>query len=204
MGLRWQLLSQQIIEVGIQFASGHDRRILLFQRAGSRVTGIGEQGFLLLLSLLVQPIELGPRQQHLASDLESRRIIRSLQAQGDGSYRFDIGRHIVTPHAIATGHRLDEASLLVDQRDGGAIVFQLGHQFERLVQRPAHLLIEIAHLRLGIGVAQREHRVLMHDLGELLGEITAYTMRGRIGIVVSGIGLLQLLQLTHLLVELKI
>ena len=64
-----------------QRPGGGDPRVLLPQRPGGRVARVGEQRLARLGELLVQLVERGDREEHLAADLELLRDVRAGQAQ---------------------------------------------------------------------------------------------------------------------------
>ncbi|EJW93968.1 hypothetical protein EVA_17925 [gut metagenome] len=53
MAVAGNVLAQEIIEVGIQFALRNHTRVFAFQRSRSRVTRIGEKRFLARLTFAV-------------------------------------------------------------------------------------------------------------------------------------------------------
>ena len=101
------LVTQQIVEVGIESALCHHSRILALQCSACGISGIGEEGFFCCLALAVQFLEAVPRHQHLSPDLEVVGASRfGWEYQGDGTYGLDVFRHVVALHAIASRHGL--------------------------------------------------------------------------------------------------
>ena len=125
------------------------------------------------------------------------------QAQGHRAHRAHVGRHVVALHAVAARHGAHEASVLVGERDGRAVEFQLAY-----VVRGAGLAFdagdEFVQFVQRVGVAQRQHRVAVPDGPELRREVAADPHRRRIGIGEFGMRAFQLLKLAHHRVEFEV
>ena len=108
-------------------------------------------------------------------------------------------------HAIATRHAPHEFSLLIGKRDGKSVVLQLTAHLEGFTpQQFAHAGIPLCHILLAVGIGQREHGIAMGHLGELLVEVAAHALCGRVGVGHLGMPGLQVLQLMHQEVELLV
>ena len=202
VGIGRQIVAQQIVEVGIEPPGGHHGRVLRLEGTGRRVAGVGKERLFLLLTLLVQGLEHGPRHEYLAPDFERVGIVVAPQLQGNAAYGFHILGHIVTPRAVAPRHRLHQPAVLVDERDGGTVELQFAHQLKLLThQSRAHPVVKGSHLFNRIGVAQRQHGIAVLDLRKGPVDVVAHPLRRRVGVEILGIGLLELLQLVHHLVE---
>ena len=189
MRFRRQLLSQQIIEIGIQLTSRHDSRVLLLQRTRSSIARIGKKRLLLFFTFLVQAVELGPGKQDLPPYLKCCRVSVAHQFQRDRTDGFHVGRHIVATCPVATRHGSDQTSVLVCQGNGSSVIFQLGNNLERLVQVTGYALVKILHFIFRIGIAQRKHRIFMHYLFKLFGKVTPHPLGRRMRIGIFGMRL---------------
>ena len=182
MRFRRQLLSQQIIEIGIQLTSRHDSRVLLLQRTRSSIARIGKKRLLLFFTFLVQAVELGPGKQDLPPYLKCCRVSVAHQFQRDRTDCLHVGRHIVATCPVATRHGSD-------QGNGSSVIFQLGNNLERLVQVTGYALVKILHFIFRIGIAQRKHRIFMHYLFKLFGKVTPHPLGRRMRIGIFGMRL---------------
>ncbi len=197
-----QSVGKQVIEIGIEAASGHLGRVLQLERAGGGIARVGEQGLLVEGPLLVQPVERLPWQYDLASYLKAVGPVARPEHQRYAAYGLDVFGHVVTLLAVAAGHGPDEASVLVGQRDACAVKLHLAHDghekqsagiSEGLVAASGPLV----DLLYRICVAQRQHGARMRHLHEPLGKVRAYAMRGRQRVVKLGICLFKPLELFH-------
>ena len=170
------------------------------QCARGGVTRIGKEGLLLRLTLSIEALKLGPRQEHLATHLKPLRPALATQSEGNGADGAHIGRHVVATHAIAACHGRHEPPAFVNERDRCAVILQLGHHLEGLAERPSDAVVKLPHLVFGIRVAERKHRVSVLHLREALREVAAYALRGRIGVGPLRMCGLKQLQLAHHLV----
>ena len=202
VGIGGQILTQQVIEVGIEPPGSHYGRVLRFEGAGRRVAGVGKEGLLLLLALLVERLEDRPGHEYLAPNLKRVGVVVAPQLQGNAANGLHILGHIIAPGTVAPGHGLHQPSVLVDERDGGTVEFQFAHQLELLAHQPrAHPVVEGGHLFNRIGVAQRQHGVTVLDLRKGPVDVVAHPLRGRVGVEILGVGLFETLQFVHHLVE---
>ena len=93
-----------------------------------------------------------------------------MEAGGQVGERPQVGGDVLADRPVAPGGALDEATLLVAQRGRQAVDLRLGDDRHRLVGRQleeaADAAEELAHLVLGKGIVERQHRPRMGDLGE--------------------------------------
>ena len=108
-----------------QMTPGYQAGILQLERAGRSIAGIGEQGLVLLLPLLVECFEIFPGHVDLAADFSVD--ARLPQAQGDRPDGPGIGRDFVALHSVAAGGGADQQAVLVGQAQGHSVDFQLGY-----------------------------------------------------------------------------
>ena len=116
----------------------------------------------------------------------------------DGLY---VVGYVIAFNAVASCDGTYQFPIFVCQRDGGPVKLQLTTDFKIFVECLAYTFIEFGDFRFGIGVAQRQHRVFMFHLREVLVQVTAHTYAGRIAVVVFRMSGLQVLQFAHQLVE---
>ena len=224
-----QLVAKEVVEIGVELTCCHHGRLLALERAAGGVARVGKEGLLGGFALAVEGLERCPRHQHLATDLELAGPRRHglggrrskevglpvgshgghcrarLQLEGYGADGADVGRHVVALHAVAARDGAHEAPVLVVERDAQAVELQLAANLKRLAaQALADALVELAHLILVVGVGEREHRPLVSHGNELLREVAANALSGRIGVVELGVALLQVLQLAQQGVELLV
>ena len=116
-----------------------------------------------------------------------------------------IGRHIISLHAIAAGHRSYEVAPLIGERYGGAIILDLAAELEGLsTEGTLHTGIEVPHLVKRVGIAQREHGVSVRHLHKLIGDVATYTLGRRRGVKELGVLGFEILQLTHQAVKVEV
>ena len=173
-----------------QRASGGDRGVLLAQRTGGGVAGIGELARLLarLGRFLRQPGvergEIGLAHIDLAAHLEHVRRVggQRLGDVGDGA---DILGHVLADRAVTAGQRLDQPPIDIAQRTGQAVDLGLGGQGDGLVvgqlQIAADAADEILDLLVGKGIVQAGHRPGVRHLGQMRGRGRADLGVGRVG-----------------------
>ena len=149
-----QIISKQIIKVGIQLARCHNSRILQLQCSRSRVAGIGEQRFFAGFPFFVQFLKHHPRHQNLPTNFKCFRIPLSMQHQRDTADGLHIACHIISLHTIATRHGAHQFSVLISQRDGSSIILHFTTNFKILVQRLLYPVIKLGYFRFRIGVSQ--------------------------------------------------
>ena len=161
-----------------------DRRVELAQRARRRVARVGEDLPAGRLLPLVEREEGGFGHVDLAAHLADRRHALAAQLVRDVGERPHVGV-TSSPSVPSPRGRARQAAALVAQRTGQAVDLRLGGEGDLLVlrqaQEPAHALDELPHLVVVEGIAEREHRHRVSDLGELRGRLRADPARGRIG-----------------------
>ena len=203
VGREGQFVACQLVERAVQSAPGHHGRRLLLERPGGGVAGVGEELLAVGLALGVEAVERGVGHQDLAPDLEMVGPSLAPQAQGHRAHRAHVGRHVVALHAVAARHGTHEASVLVGERDGRAVEFQLAY-----VVRGAGLAFdagdEFVQFVQRVGVAQRQHRVAVPDGLELRREVAADPHRRGIGIGEFGMRAFQFLKFAHHRVEFEV
>ncbi len=169
-----------------------DGRVLLAQRAGGGVAGVGElAGFGGVFGFGehsgVERGEILLRHVHFATDFEDIGHLPSLCSRGSGGPgwvpgfagtqvgrdvgdRADIGGYILACRPVAAGRGQYQHALLVAERTGQAI--DLGFGGERHfgvgaeAEEAADAGDEIAHFIVGEGVVEAEHRHRVRHLGE--------------------------------------
>ena len=106
-----------------------------------------------------------------------------MEDERNGTDGLDIGRHIVTTHTVTTGNGLYQTAVLIGQRDRQSVVLQFTTHLEGLTIEPAlHTLVPDSHILLIVGIGQRQHRIAVLHLSELLVQIAADTLSRRVGI----------------------
>ena len=180
--------------------AGGDRGILLADGAGRGVPRVRVSGLALGLELLVERREGRAGHVHLAPGFE--RVTGRIGAQGerDGADGPQVGGDVLAGVAIAPGRAARERSTLVAEADRQAVDLQLadvGHARIGIgqAQALAHPGVELAQLVGAEGVAQREHRDRVPDLGEAGRWRRPHPLGGRIRGQQLRMGNLELLQL---------
>ncbi len=108
--------------------------------------------------------------------------------------RAQIDRDVLAARAVASRGATHEDSVLVDERDRGAVDLGLQHVRDRLVrvEALAHVLGPLRHGLLSRDLLERAHRGEMLDLAELLRRRRADALSGRVGRDQFGVGSLEL------------
>ena len=186
-----------------QVPAGGDLGVLLPQRTGARVPGVGEEAQAGLALALVQLLERGRGHVHLAPHLEhgGRVAGQPLGDDGDGA---DVLGHVLPHHAVAPGRAPHVPPVLVQQRAGDAVDLQLADVVDVLGDVALHPLAPRHQLVEGEGVVERHHRDAVADLGERGRRPAAHLLGGRVGGPQLGVGLLQGPQLPNQGVELGV
>ena len=187
-----QIVARQLIERAIQSPPCHDGRRQLFERPCGGVARIGEERFAGRFAFGVEPVERGVGHQNLASDFEEVGIAVARQLQRNAADGADVGRDVVALGAVAARHGLQQAAVIVGERDGRAVEFQFADEL-----RLSHLLFdafdEFVQFVERIGVSQRQHRKAVPHAAELRRDVAAHTHGGGVGIGVFGVRRFQLL-----------
>ena len=144
--------------------------IVLADRPGGRVAGVGEGRQAGIDPLLVELREVGDRQVDLAPDLDQRgRVIDLIR---DGLDRLDVPGDVLPHPAVTTGRALDQPAVLVGEGDRQAVDLRLGDEgdlagvdvtAQQMVADPG---LPGGQLLLGPGVGERKHRHRVLDRGE--------------------------------------
>ena len=103
-----------------QAPARRDARVLLAQRAGGRVPGIGEGLVAFGLHRLVEPGEVFFLHVDLAAHLDELRGLAA-ERQGDRADRLHVRRDVLSGLAVAAGGGRREAPVFVDQAHRDAV-----------------------------------------------------------------------------------
>ena len=101
-------------------------------------------------------------------------------------------------NAVATSYSTNKLSVVIGERNGCAVEFQLAVVGKRLVGKAADTSVELTEISLAVSVAEREHRVFVLHLHKLDIGIVAHTLGGTIRVVKLGIISFEFLQFRHL------
>ena len=151
----------------------------------AELRGIREGGLAGLCALLVQARERGKREVDLAAHLHERRGV--VDPQRDRADRAQVLGHLLPHLAVAAGGSAHEHAVLVDERDRQPVDLRLGHEADLAELRPLALQVALAahdprlQLLLVARVRQREHRLEVAHLLELLERVGAHALRRRVG-----------------------
>ena len=149
---------------------GGDLWILLTQRPGRGIARVDVERLALLRLNLVELGEVLLAEIDLAAHLDDRRHAFRQRVRNilDGA---DVGGDVLTADTVAPGDAEHQLARLVAQRHRQAVDLGLGGERDRLVlvaaEEAEHLGDEIAHVLVGEGVLQRQHRNGVADGGEL-------------------------------------
>ena len=203
MGIEWERIAHQKVQKAIQSARCSHRGILLFEATRSGISGVGKGLFALGRTLGIEPLERGKGHKHLATNLKEVGIALAPQTQGHRANGTDIGSHIITTHAVATRHSAQQSATLIDKRDGRSVEFEFG-DVVHLTRLLLHTVEKLVQIVARVGIRQRQHRVDMLHTLELARKVATHASCGRVGVVEFGVRLLQILQLAHQSVVLKV
>ena len=159
-------------------------RVELADRARGGVARVRVGGLAGSGSLLVERREGGQRQVDLTAHLEQPR--RVLDPQRDRADRAQVLRHVLAHLAVAARSAADERAVLVDERDREPVDLWLGHEVHlaHLDALTREIALRAEHpcgeLVLVAGVGERQHRLQMPDLVELVERLTADALGGRV------------------------
>ena len=109
----WQVVAQQEVEISVQSAARHLRRVKRLQRTRSSVARICEQRLLVESPLLVERVKRFPRHHNLAPHLKLVGPTAAGKRQRHASYRLHIDRHVVAMHAVASRHGTHQPAVLI-------------------------------------------------------------------------------------------
>ena len=196
MRSRRRLFSGKVIQVTIQMAFGDQRRILQFQRAGSRIPWIGKQRLSCLRLFLVQAVKDFKRHQDFTAYLKFGWIIPP-QFQRHGTDSPHIGSHIVPAHPVPPGNCLRQRPIDVCEANGSPVIFQFTNVLHLFSHYFPHPLVEILQFLPAVSVPERKHRIFMRHLPKLTVNVLPHPLCGGIGVIQFRMQLLQPLQLMH-------
>ena len=191
------------IERAIQPAAGDDGRRLLFERSGSGIARIGEQGIPGRFAFGIEPIERSVGHQNLPADFEIVGPSAALQPERNGSHGSDIGGNIIALRTVSARYGPQQPSVLVGERDGRTVEFELADVLRR-PGFPLDAVDELVQFVQRIGIAQRAHRETVFHRNELGRQVAAHPHRRGIGIGELGMLRLEILQFAHERIELEI
>ena len=182
LGQRRALKRPQRVEIHFQGPRGGDLGVELPQATRRRIARIDEHLVATRGRLTVQALETGDRHEHLAARLEQRRrcATQPQRHRGDGAH---IGGHILAGDPVAACGRAREDTVLPDHRDRKTVHLRFSRVLHRLVgpEPLAHSPIEGRHILFAEGVVEREHRLPVACLGELIGRYATDALGRRIG-----------------------
>ena len=119
------------VEHAIERTASHDATVLAFERPGCGIARIGKWGLIRGHLCSIQRFKPGPWEENLPPNLEiSWR--RTTQFQGDAPDGSDIRRDVFSDGSVTARQCPLKLAVLVLQRDGHAIVFQLHDKFHLL------------------------------------------------------------------------
>ena len=173
----------------------------LADRAGGGVARVGEGRLARLGALLVQPGESRQRQVDLAAHLQQRR--RVVDAQRDRPDRAQVLGHVLADLAVAARGAAHEHAVLVDERDRQAVDLRLGHEADvaHLDSLAGEVALRAQHpggqLLLVARVGERQHRLQVAHLLELVERLGAHALGGRVGRAQLGVLRLEVAQLVQ-------
>jgi hypothetical protein len=180
---------------------GGELGIQLADRAGGRVARVGVRRLAGLRALLVEPHERGQREVDLPAHLEQGR--RVVDAQRYRTDRAQVLRDLLADLAVAARRAAHQHAVLVDERDGEAVDLRLGHEAHvaHLHALASQVALRAQHpggqLLLVAGVGQRQHRLQVAHLLELVERLRADALRRRVGRAQLGVLGLEVAQLVE-------
>ena len=169
-----------------EVALGGDLRVELAQRAGSGVPRVRGELLALLGEALVQPVEGRDGEVDLAAHLERPRVLLAVDgahAERDRLDRAQVRGHVLPALAVAARRAADELTVLVHERDRGAVDLRLGDVRDGLigVEPLAHVVRPLLERLVGRHLLERPHRGEVVDFAELVRRRGADALRRRVG-----------------------
>src|SRR5215210_201920 len=167
-----------------QRSGGGDLRVELPKRARGRVARVGEGGLTLLRPLLVDAGEAGDREVDLTTNLDQ--LGRILDPQWDRLDRLQVLRDVLADAAVASRRAAREDTVLVGERDREPVDLRLRDVADlapgdvEALELALHALRPGAELVLVPRVGEREHRLVVGDLLELVERLAADALRRRV------------------------
>jgi hypothetical protein len=166
------------------------------------VAGVGEKGFARFLALPVDLVERRERKIDLAPDLDFFFGFDDKRKGADGS---DVAADVVAADAVAARDGPGELAPAVDDGDAEAVDLELGRVGDVPAgEELAHPPVELADLVLAVAVLDAHHRAAVDDGGEALGGLLADPLRRRFGRHELGEAGLEVAELAHEAVELRV
>ena len=164
-----------IEDLHIQPPPGRHLGILLTQRAGGTVAGIGQQILAIQLSLLVDGPKHGFGHKHLTPNNEPLR--RPLEAHGNGTDGTQILCHVLTGLPISPSCAPNEHTVFVFQRNGQSVHLWF-HDKGRILCSHGDSVNKLQHLRIGEYVLKGLQRHGMVHRGKRGQRLASHTLSG--------------------------
>ena len=160
------LADRDVVQGTEEAAPAHFLRVLQLERTAGGIAGIGKKGILVEFPFMVQPFKRFIGHQDLSADFEFIRIAASFQDVRNRSDPAGVFGDIVSHHAVSASQRAEKLAMAVGEADGRAVELEFTAVGKTPVQRLGCPLGEFFHFFHGIGVAQRQHGILVRILGE--------------------------------------
>jgi len=154
-------------------ALGDDRGVLLADRPGGGVAGVGERVLAALDALAVVRLEGVLWHEHLATHREQLRGVLGGQSLGDRPDRPDVAGDVVALVAVAPGGGPLQAPVLVDGLDGDPVELRLADVGD-LADGLADSAVELPDVLGVVALVDREHRGDVLDGLELVDRLPAH------------------------------
>ena len=171
------------VQQDLEATPGHDPGIQALHGSGGDVPGVCKRVLSGLDAFLVDRLEPRAREVDLAPGLERRRGTRLVpQDEGDRSDGPGVGRHIVSPHAVAPCYRPHQPAGLVVKGDRQPVDLELGGVDDVLLPDDAEdTLLELPQLVLAVRVVEAEHLHPMDERGKLRRWSLPHPLGGAVG-----------------------
>ena len=185
MGRELHLAHGDVVEHAEKAPAGYFPAVLQFEGAAGGVAGVGKGLFLIDLPFPVQALKGLIGHEDFSADLEFFRPAAAFEFMRDVGYLTRIGGDVVPLDPVSAGEGPVQPAVAVGEADGGAVVLEFAAVGEGAVQRLGHPVREFFHFFNGIGVAQRQHGILVRVLGKALGgtglQVRPYLAGGGVG-----------------------
>ena len=182
-----------------------DPRVLLPQRAGGGVARVGEGRLAGLDQAGVEGGELLDREEDLAADLDLLGYVAAGQPGRDPLQGAHVEGDVLAGHAVAAGECAHQPAALVEQVDGDAVDLELAQVVHVGTARVALDPLGPRGQLVGAErVVQAHHPLEVVGRREVGREGAADGLRRRVGRAQLGVRLLDLLQLAHPAVVLRV
>ena len=146
-----------------QRTAGRHLGVLLAQRAGGRVAGVGEGRLARLDEAGVEVGEGGGREEDLATDLDQSRHVITGQPLGHALDGADVVGHVLAGAPVTSRQRPHEAALLVEEVDGESVDLELGEVVGARADLALDALGPGLELLEGEGVVEAQHALDVVD-----------------------------------------